>query len=81
MRPVLPGWMRYNRSMHELAARTKLIWAVMAAVAVWGGLLAVGAWRLNHNPWRTVVVLACVAAFLGFWGLMLAVRTRRVRGR
>jgi hypothetical protein len=67
--------------MDESAARTGLIWAIVAGVAVWGVVLAVGAWRLNHNPWRTVVVLACVAAFLGFWGAMLAIRARRIRGR
>jgi hypothetical protein len=72
---------RYNWGMDESAARTGLIWAIVAGVAVWGVVLAVGAWRLNHNPWRTVVVLACVAAFLGFWGAMLAIRARRIRGR
>ena len=67
--------------MEESAARARLIWAIVAGVAVWGVVLAVGAWRLNHNAWRTVVVLACVAAFLGFWGAMLAIRARRIRGR
>ena len=73
--------LRYNRYMDDSAARTRLIWGVMAAVAVWGGLLAIGAWRLNHDVRRTFVVAACVAAFLGFWGLMLAIRARRMRGR
>jgi len=55
----------------------------MAAVGVWGGLLAVGAWWRfgNHDPWRAVIVAGCVAAFLGFWGGMLALRARRLRGR
>jgi len=55
----------------------------MAAVAVWGTLLAIGAWWRfgNQNLWRAFVVGGCVAAFLGFWGAMLAVRARRISGR
>jgi len=67
--------------MDDSASRTRLIWGVMAAVAVWGMVLAIGAWRLNHDVRRTFVVAACVAAFLGFWGAMLAIRARRMRGR
>jgi CHASE2 domain-containing sensor protein len=67
--------------MDEIASRTRLIWWVMAAVAVWGAVLAIGAWRLNHDVRRTFVVAACVAGFLGFWGTMLAFRARRMRGR
>ena len=67
--------------MDETTSRTRLIWGVMAAVAVWGAVLAVGAWRFNHNVWRAVLVAGCVAAFLGFWGAMLAIRARRLRGR
>ncbi|MFM9058271.1 MAG: hypothetical protein ACKOSQ_03960 [Planctomycetaceae bacterium] len=67
--------------MDDAVGRQRLIGAIMAAVAVWGGVLAVGAWRLNHDVRRTFVVAACVAGFLGFWGIMLAVRARRIRGR
>ena len=49
-----------------------------AGIVVWGIFHAIGAWRLNHNPLRAVVVLACVGAFLGFWMTMLAVRQRRL---
>lgn len=66
-----------------------LIKMIMLAVAVWGGLLALGALlygidpatgdiSLSINPWRGLVVLACVGGFLGFWALML--RTQRRRG-
>jgi len=55
---------------------------VALGVLGWGIFHAIGAWRLNGNPLRAVVVLACVAAFLGFWMTMLAVRRRRLsRGR
>ena len=55
----------------------RLIRWIMGAILVWGGLLAIGAWRLNNDPRRLLVVLACVIAFLGFWGVMLAARARR----
>ena len=65
----------------DTGGTTRLIRGIMAAVAVWGTVLAIGAWRFNHNVWRAVLVAGCVAAFLGFWGAMLAIRARRLRGR
>jgi hypothetical protein len=50
----------------------------MAGVVAWGCVHAIGAWRLNHDPRRALVVLGCVAAFLGFWLVMLAARRRRL---
>jgi len=50
----------------------------MIAIVVWGCLHAVGAWQLNHDPRRLLVVLGCVAGFLGFWLAMLAARRRRL---
>ena len=67
--------------MNDTDGSKRLIVAVMAGVAVWGTVLAIGAWRLNHNVWRAVLVGGCVAAFLGLWGAMLALRARRLRGR
>lgn len=58
--------------------RWRIIRWVFLAILAWGILHAVGAWRLNHNPLRAVVVLGCVAGFLGFWLAMLAVRQRRL---
>ena len=54
-----------------------LVWIMMALV-VWGLFHAVGAWTLNHDPRRPLIVLACVAAFLGFWLALLAARRRRL---
>lgn len=51
----------------------------MVAIVIWGCVHAVGAWRLNNDPRRMLVVLACVAAFLGFWLAMLAARRRRLK--
>ncbi len=58
--------------------RFRIIRWVVAGIVVWGIFHAIGAWRFNHNPLRAVVVLACVAAFVGFWMTMLAVRQRRL---
>lgn len=51
---------------------------LMVGLLAWGLFHAVGAYRFNHNPWRSVVVLACSLAFLGFWAAMLASRKRRL---
>lgn len=59
----------------------RLLRWIMGAVLVWGTILAIGAWRLNNDPRRLAVVLACVIAFLGFWLVMLAARSRRLRQR
>jgi hypothetical protein len=54
-----------------------LAW-IMSALVVWGLFHAVGAWTLNHDARRPLIVLACVAAFLGFWLALLAARRRRL---
>jgi hypothetical protein len=51
---------------------------IAVSVAAWGVFHAIGAYQLNHNPLRAVMVLACVGAYLGFWGLMLAARRARL---
>jgi hypothetical protein len=59
----------------------RIIRWIMMGVVAWGVFHAIGAWRLNHDPRRMLVVLGCVAAFLGFWAAMLSARTRRLGGR
>jgi CHASE2 domain-containing sensor protein len=59
----------------------RLIRWIMLAIVAWGAIHAVGAWTLNHDARRPLVVLACVFGFLGFWLAMLAVRRRRLAGR
>jgi hypothetical protein len=56
----------------------KIIRWIMIGIVVWGIAHAIGAWTLNHDARRPLVVLACVAGFLGFWAMLLAVRRRRV---
>ena len=76
---------RHNPAMNRVSSeppaandRARIIRWVVAGIVVWGVFHAIGAWRFNHNPLRAVVVLACVAAFVGFWMTMLAVRQRRL---
>jgi drug/metabolite transporter (DMT)-like permease len=58
-----------------------MLWIVAGLVA-WGVYLAVGDYLSNQNPLRSLVILACVAIFLAFWGTALAVRhLRRASGR
>ena len=56
----------------------KIIRWIMIGIVVWGIAHAIGAWTLNHDARLPLVVLACVAGFLGFWAMLLAVRRRRV---
>jgi CHASE2 domain-containing sensor protein len=63
------------------AGAWRVILGIMLAILAWGLFHALGAWRLNHDIRRTFVVLGCVAAFLGFWGVLLAAKWRRLHER
>ncbi|MCA9248385.1 MAG: hypothetical protein KDA42_14765 [Planctomycetales bacterium] len=52
---------------------------LFAAMLAWGGYLAIGAYLYNHDPRRGLIVLVSFALFLGFWGIMLAIRSRKQR--
>ncbi len=54
---------------------------LLAALAAWGLYHAVGAFLFNRDVRRGLVVLACMAAFLGWWVLLLAHRKRKLRRR
>ena len=49
----------------------RIIRWIMVAIVIWGAILAAGAWTLNHDIRRPLVVMACVLGFLGFWLAML----------
>ena len=49
----------------------RIIRRLMIAISIWGAILAAGAWTLNHDIRRPIVVMACVLGFLGFWLAML----------
>jgi hypothetical protein len=44
---------------------------IMGGMALWAVYVAVGAYLYNFDPWRAVIVLGCMAAFLGWWLLLL----------
>ena len=62
---------------HDREPTGRWIWLLVAALAAWGLYLAVGAFRFNHDVWRGVVVFGCMAAFLGFWLVMMKLRGNR----
>ena len=72
-----------NRASLSKAAVSMLLrWAIpliVVGLLAWGIFHAYGAYTLNHNIWRPVMVIGCVLAFLAFWGLMLASRRARLR--
>ena len=48
-----------------------MIGLIMGGLVVWAIYLAVGAYLYNFDIVRALFVLGCMAAFLGFWALML----------
>ncbi len=60
---------------------------IAGAMAVWGGLLALGAYlapvgvEAGHDRRKLWVVAATIGGFLLLWGLALAVRAARLRRR
>jgi hypothetical protein len=54
----------------------RMIALIMIGLVAWGGFLSLGLWLSKHDWRRPAVVMACVFAFLGFWGGMLARRRR-----
>ena len=65
-------------SASESPGAERLLRLIMFGILAWGAVHAIGAWTLNHDARRPLVVLACVAAFLGFWLAMLSARRRRL---
>jgi hypothetical protein len=54
-----------------------------AALVLWAGLLALGSYlewgadQPRHDLRKPLIIVACMAAFLAFWGVALWRRTRR----
>jgi CHASE2 domain-containing sensor protein len=66
-----------STSQSPPGAERILTW-IMVALVAWGLFHAAGAWMLNHDARRPLIVIACMAAFLGFWLALLASRKRRL---
>lgn len=56
-----------------------LIRWIIGGLTVWGIAQAIGAYSLNHDLRRPLIVLGCMAAFLGFWLVLLATWQKRHR--
>lgn len=54
-----------------------IVW-IMLAVMVWGALHALGTYLFNLDYRKPLIVYGFVAAFLAFWTLLLALRSRRL---
>ena len=77
---ILPATIRSLRApdvSDSLPQSRNLIVVIMLALVAWGVFHAVGAWRLNYDPRRAAVVLACTAVFIGFWLVMLWTQRKR----
>ncbi|MGD9647963.1 MAG: hypothetical protein AB7U73_19785 [Pirellulales bacterium] len=57
----------------------RLVLLIVAGLLLWGGTLALGAYLNNTTGWAGAVVAACSLTFIGFWGVLLAIRQRRLR--
>lgn len=54
---------------------------IVVGLLCWGAFHAVGAYRLNHNPARAVVVLACSLLFLGSFIAVFRISRLRLERR
>ena len=67
----------------NLASSDKLpILAIMLALLIWGGLLALGAYlfRDSFDLRKPLIVMGSVGGFVACWVLLLLVRGRRRNG-
>ena len=70
-----------NQSERPAASQTATMRWLMAAILVWGLLLALGTFLFGGNQplLRAGIVAGCTLAFLGFWLAALAVRRKAAR--
>ena len=54
---------------------------LIVGLVAWGLYHALGAYLFNHNPYRALMVLLCVGAYLGGWGWLLKRRQRKSPSR
>lgn len=61
--------------------RVGTILAIMTGLIVWGAVHAYGAYLMNHNPMRGLVIGIFSGGFLAFWGMLLVWKWDRLRSR
>lgn len=54
-----------------------IIPSIMGLLVVWGGYLAVGAWRAGGDQRKAWIIVSCTSGFLALWWLVLRQLTRR----
>ena len=64
-----------NPPRSGLSPRTMLT-LIVVGIVLWGVFVAAGTIVYGLNPLSAVVVLACVAVFIGFWMLLLHFQKR-----
>jgi ABC-type antimicrobial peptide transport system permease subunit len=60
-------------------ARVRAIALIVVGLLAWGVFHAIGAYRMNDNPWRALVVLGFSLSFIVFWMALLAWRAGRTK--
>lgn len=51
--------------------RIRPILIIMVGLLIWGGIHSYGAYLMNHNPLRGLVISAFTCGFLAFWGFLI----------
>lgn len=67
----------------EREERDVIIPLIVIALIIWGALLSIGAYvfRNQLDYRKPLIILACMGAFVGFWGILLWYnRGRLMRG-
>lgn len=91
VRDSVAGYFGLDRMSVPQIDQRRMIRVIMVALAAWGAVLSLGACLFgvdpetrgigfSPNPWRGLIVLACAAAFLGFWNLLLFRRSTSSKG-
>ncbi|HEX3996980.1 MAG TPA: hypothetical protein VHX65_00340 [Pirellulales bacterium] len=59
----------------DAATKRKIVFWIALGIVAWGVVLALGDFMVNRDQRRTLIILASVVVFVGFWFTML--RSRR----
>ena len=63
----------------QSVSQRTVIGVIVGGLVAWAIYAAVGTYLESFDPWRAVIVLGCMAAFVGFWLLLLWGQARRRR--
>jgi hypothetical protein len=63
-----------------IVSRLRSVLLIMLGLLMWGAVHAYGAYLLNHNPMRGIVIGAFTGGFLAFWSLLIYLRWDHLTG-